>query len=168
MHSFSTLDSVAATAEVGKVWKKTWTYLEAKEPATRQAAVECLELLSHSFSPSFVHEATKNSSSKCALNQIIFQTAKALDTLAFARSMPELMAIISILITSLRHRDSSTSPTAAELLLLPMITKVGELRTQRGFEHKEAADGTLSSAMRVLGPHVILQILPLNLEPDDR
>ncbi|KAF7428290.1 hypothetical protein PC9H_007511 [Pleurotus ostreatus] len=168
MHSFSTLDPVAAAAEVGKVWKKTWTYLEAKEPATRQAAVECLELLSHSFSPIFFHEATRDPSSKCTLNQIIAQTAKALDTLAFARSMPELMAVISILITSLRHRDSSTSPTAAEILLLPIVVKVGELRTQRGFEYKEAADSTLSTAMRVLGPHVILQILPLNLEPDDR
>ncbi|KAF4598258.1 RRP12 family protein [Pleurotus pulmonarius] len=168
MHSFSTLDPVAAAAEVSKVWKKTWSYLEAKDSATRQAAVECLELLAHSFSPSFVQEATKDPSCKCALNQIIAQTAKALDTLAFARSMPELMAIISILITSLRHRDSSTSPTAAELLLLPIITNVGELRTQRGFEYKEAADSTLSTAMRVLGPHVILEILPLNLEPDDR
>lgn len=168
MHSFSTLDPAAAAAEVSKVWKKTWSYLEAKEPATRQAAVECLELLSHSFSPNFVHEATKDPSSKCTLNQIIAQTAKALDTLAFARSMPELMAVISILITSLRHRDSSTSPTAAEILLLPIVAKVGELRTQRGFEYKEAADSTLSTAMRVLGPHVILQILPLNLEPDDR
>ncbi|KAF9501928.1 ribosomal RNA-processing protein 12 [Pleurotus eryngii] len=168
MHTFSTLDPAAAAAEVGKVWEKTWSYLEAKEPATRQAAVECLELSSHSFSPNFVHEATKDPSSKCTLIQIIAQTTKALDTLSFARSMPELMAVISILIISLRHRDSSTSPTAAEILLLPIVAKVGELRTQRGFEYKEAADSTLSTAMRVLGPHVILQILPLNLEPDDR
>ncbi|KAG5221477.1 armadillo-type protein [Salix suchowensis] len=50
-------------------------------------------------------------------------------------------------------QSSSTSPTAAEILLLPIVAKVGELRTQRGFEYKEAADSTLSTAMRVLGPH---------------
>ena len=60
------------------------------------------------------------------------------------------------------------APTAAQTLMMPMIKHIGDLRTQKNFEYKEAADSTLSTAMRVLGPHVLLETLPLNLEPEDR
>jgi ribosomal RNA-processing protein 12 len=82
--------------------------------------------------------------------------------------MPELLVIISSLISGLRSRQSRKSPSAAEVLLLPLIAQVGELRTRKGFEYKEAADATLSTAMRVLGPEVLFRVLPLNLEPEQR
>lgn len=52
--------------------------------------------------------------------------------------------------------------------MVPVIQKVGNLRTKKNFEYKEAADGMLGIAMRVLGPEVFLKMLPLNLEPSDR
>ena len=39
---------------------------------------------------------------------------------------------------------------------------------QKGFEYKENADATLSVAMSVLGPAVLLRELPLNLDVADR
>ncbi len=39
---------------------------------------------------------------------------------------------------------------------------------KKGFEYKEAVDGTLKTAITVLGPEVIFKVLPLNLEPEDR
>jgi len=94
---------------------------------------------------------------------------KALRSVAFAQSMPQLLSTVSSLIVGLRYRDvSRSSPTAAERLLLPLIGYVGELRVQKGFEYKEDADATLATAMRVLGPEVLLGVLPLNLEPSDR
>ena len=82
--------------------------------------------------------------------------------------MPEMLSVVASLVTHLQHRLDSTSQPAAELLLLPLTQRVGDLRIQKGFEYKEDADNTLAAAMRVLGPEVLLQILPLNIEPSDR
>ena len=51
---------------------------------------------------------------------------------------------------------------------MPLIVSVAELRTMKSFEHKEAADATLSVAMHILGPAVLLEALPLNLDPNSR
>jgi ribosomal RNA-processing protein 12 len=42
------------------------------------------------------------------------------------------------------------------------------MRTEKNFEHKGAADRVLSQAMGTMGPAVLLNALPLNLEPADR
>lgn len=75
--------------------------------------------------------------------------------------MPELLAVISALIASTETSDDDDQ-------VLELIKKVGDLRTTKGFEAKESADAVLATAMRVLGPKVVLEILPLNLEPSDR
>ncbi|KAJ8514385.1 hypothetical protein ONZ45_g8057 [Pleurotus djamor] len=167
MHAYGSLHPTAASAEVGRVWKKVWGYLEANDAAIRQAAVGCLSQLSPCFTSNLVQEALEKPSHS-APQQIITLTTKSLDTLAYARAMPEVMSSISILITSLGIKASSEQMKLTEPLLLPLIRKVGELRTQKGFEFKEDADQALSTAMRVIGPHVVLRELPLNLEPEDR
>lgn len=172
MLAYSIADSEACAAELSKVWKTVWSFLESSDASTRKAAAHSLELLSQCFSRTLVVSAVKEvgqGEPKYILGKIIAQITKALDSLAYARAMPELLSVISSLITSLRYREGSqTAPTAAESLLLPLIQKVGELRTQKGFESKESADSTLSTAMRVVGPEVLLRVLPLNLEPADR
>ncbi|KAL0956351.1 hypothetical protein HGRIS_002501 [Hohenbuehelia grisea] len=169
MNAYGQLYPQAAAQEVLQVWKKAWQFLESKDPATRQAAVECLESLSHCFTPDFIEKHLgKANSSKSSLTGIVAQVTKALDSLSFARSIPELLSVISILLKALRHKEASLSPSVAERLALPLVQKVGELRTQKGFEYKEQADAALSTAMQVLGPKVLLEVLPLNLEPADR
>ena len=93
---------------------------------------------------------------------------KALGALAYARAVPEVLAVLSSLIAGLRYREKEGGPTAAEVLLMPTVVRVAELRVQKSFEWKEAADRALSTAVQVLGPEVVLRELPLNIEPADR
>ncbi|OCH84676.1 NUC173-domain-containing protein [Obba rivulosa] len=172
MLAFHAADADSCASDVGKVWKAVWALLESPEAPTRRAAAQALDSVAQCFTPSLITAAIKEKDAaepKSAVGKIIFQAMKAIDSIAFARSISEVLAVISSLIANLRYRSGPRgSPTAAELLLSPLIVKVGELRVQKNFEHKEAADATLSTAVRVLGPEVLLKLLPLNLEAADR
>lgn len=171
-HAFSVYratDDDAYAAELGKVWKTVWSFLESSDAPTRKAAAQSLGVLSHCFNVALISSALQQGDSKSTINKIITQATKALDSLAYARAIPELLSIISSLITSLRYRPGGPkSSTAAELLLLPVIEHIGNMRVQKGFEYKENVDATLATAMRIIGPEVLLKVLPLNLEPSDR
>ncbi|KAF8200713.1 armadillo-type protein [Pholiota molesta] len=120
------------------------------------------------FTPDLIESAISDREGSSSIRKIIAQVSKALEALSYARAIPEILTIISSVITNLQHRDSKDSPTAAELLLSPLIIRIADLRITKGFEYKEAADATLAVAMRVLGPAVLLEMLPLNLEPASR
>jgi ribosomal RNA-processing protein 12 len=146
--------------------------LESVDRDTRKSAAEALELISSCFTPSLVEEALSDARrgvEGSIVVRIVAQAQKALDSLTFARSIPELLFVISSLIRALRYRgDEVTNPTAAEVLMPGIVEKIGILRTQRNFEYKEDADRTLGIVMGVIGPEALLKILPLNLEPSDR
>lgn len=145
--------------------------MDAADSNIRKSAAQALDLLIKCFTPTFTEAAIKERSNdevKSPLGRIVSQTSKALCALTYARAMPEVMAIISSLLSGLRYHTSGNGPSAAELLLMPTVVQVAELRVQKSFEFKEAADNTLRTAMQVLGPEVLLRKLPLNLEPDDR
>ena len=167
MLAYAAIDADACANEIRKVWKAVWAFLESKDSSTRKAASQSLATICRCFTPTLINTASDDERS--TLGSIVTQTNNALRSLAFAQSMPQLLSIISSLIIGLQYRaGSKASPTAAEYLLLPVIEYVGELRVQKGFDYKEDADATLATAMRVLGPEVLLGILPLNLEPSDR
>lgn len=174
MVAFKSADADASSAQLGKAWKAMWPFLESNDLSIRNAAADSLGLLAKCFTPALIAPAVRESNKseggepKTQLNKIISQTDKALESLAFARSMPQLLAVISSLLLNLRYRESPTASTAAEILLLPIVKKIGDLRLQKDFEHKESVDATLGSAMSVMGPQVLLRVLPLNLEPADR
>lgn len=172
MLAYHAANAEACAAELESVWKTCWSFLESTHPATRKAASESLNLLTQCFTPLLINPAIQQDNATPIITNIISQTTKALDSIAFARSMPELLFVISSLIANLRYkvnnRKKNKANVATEALFLPLIQTVGNLRTQKGFEHKEAADSTLATAMRVLGPEVLLSALPLNLEPSDR
>ncbi|KAH7920537.1 NUC173-domain-containing protein [Leucogyrophana mollusca] len=169
MLAYHDTDPEACAAEFPKVWKTVWSFLESSNTSTQKAAADSLGSLSNCITLSMAKSAIEDGSdgkSQTALGNVIAQATKALDSLAFARAIPELLSVISALISGLHIRIKSQ--TAAEVLLMPLVQKIAELRVQKGFEHKESADATLSTAMRVVGPAVLLQTLPLNLEPADR
>lgn len=168
MVAYSAVDPTASSEELFKVWKSVWNFLDSTDAATRKATAQSLCALSSCFSPALTLAAIHDQDDSSIVRNIISQTTKALDSLAYARSIPELLSIISSIITNLRHRDSKTSSTAAELLILPLIVKIGDLRLSKNFEHKEAADATLSTAIHIIGPEVLLNALPLNLDPASR
>lgn len=157
--------------EVAQAWKTLFPYLEASEAPVRRATAAALgyvvRCLSRETIAEVVREDSKNS--KNIVHQIISQLTKSLDALVYVRALPELLGIIASLVSALRCRPGGRgAPTAAETLLAPLFVKVGDMRVQNGFEYKEAADGVLGTAMSVVGPEVLLRVLPLNLMPEDR
>lgn len=169
MLAYAAVDADACANEIGKVWRAVWTFLESNDPSTRKAASQSLAAICRCFTPALILAASGDETSRSTLDSIVAQLTRALHSFTSAQSMPQLLSIISSLITGLQYRAGSrTSLTAAEHLLLPVIQYVGELRVQKGFEYKEDVDAALAAAMRVLGPEVLLGVLPLNLEPSDR
>ncbi|KIJ68150.1 hypothetical protein HYDPIDRAFT_83324 [Hydnomerulius pinastri MD-312] len=170
MLAYHSGDPEACTGEFSKVWKTIWAFFEASHAQTRKAVAEALGSLTQCITLPMVQAAIKDTpSGKSALQNIITQITKALDSLAYAQAIPELLHVVSSLIVNLDIRiESGNSTLAAEVLLMPLVQKIADLRIQKNFEHKEAADAVLSTAMRIVGPSVLLQSIPLNLEPQDR
>lgn len=159
-------------AELPRAWKSVWDFLESTDRDTRKSAAEALDLISTCFNSSLIEKAlsdARQGSDSSIIVKIVIQIQKALDSLTFARSIPELLSVISSLVRALRYRGGVvTNSTAAEVLMPGIVTKIGTLRTQKNFEYKEDADRTLGVVMGVIGPEALLRILPLNLEPSDR
>ncbi|KII92412.1 hypothetical protein PLICRDRAFT_172507 [Plicaturopsis crispa FD-325 SS-3] len=172
MLAYSSADADACAGQLGKVWKAVWNFLESGDASTRKAAADSLDMLAQCFTPTLIAAAIQEApggEDKTFLRKIVSQASKALDSLSYAQSIPELLSVISSLTTNLRYRGGGrTSPTAAELLVMPLIEKIADLRIQKGFEYKEAADATIAATLRVVGPEVLLNALPLNIEPADR
>lgn len=171
MFAYNTSDPDACAQHLGEAWKAIWAFLDSPDSAVRKSAAVSLGPLVKCFTPPLIAAAVRerdSSDPKAPLARIALQVRKALDSLSFARAIPELLTVVSLLISGLRYRPKLDTPYAAEMLMMPIIVKIGELRIQKTFEFKEAADAVLSTAMHVLGPHVLLRELPLNLEPADR
>ncbi|PCH43449.1 NUC173-domain-containing protein [Wolfiporia cocos MD-104 SS10] len=149
-------DADACATELPRTWRAIWALLEAEDTPVRKAAVQALSVLAKCLPPA-------NGGSPASIaGKFVAQASRALDSLAFARAVPEVLAVVSALVAHVQPRS------AVEALLLPLVVRIGSLRIQQKFEHKEAADGVLRTAMRVLGPKVLLDALPLNIEPSDR
>ncbi|KAI0821663.1 NUC173-domain-containing protein [Trametes gibbosa] len=159
-------------SQLSKVWKALWGLLESSDGATRKSTAHALAMLGQCFTPATIKAAVKEKDStepKAPIRRIVHQTMATLDSLTYAQAIPEVLSVVSSLIENLRFRNGARrNSTAAEQLLLPLITKIASLRVQKTFEHKEAADATIGTAMRILGPEVVLRALPLNLETADR
>ena len=87
-----------------------------------------------------------------------------------------LLPIMTALISRLRLRvtgeiaiadNTGRGRLAAEELLFDLIQEIGDLRTQDGFEDKAKVDEVIGMAIEVIGVKVVLQALPLNIEPDE-
>ncbi|KAJ3537295.1 hypothetical protein NMY22_g5649 [Coprinellus aureogranulatus] len=166
MFAYSQINTNACTSELYKVWKSVAIFLESPDHDTRKATAIGLSKIAQCFTAEYVSSEMTNKNSPIC--KIIISVSNALDSVAHARALPEILSIITSLTWNLRHRAAKYSPTAAEALLLPLIQRVSTLRTQKSFEYKEAADQTLSMAMHVMGPQVLLDALPLNLDPSSR
>lgn len=160
MSSYSALHSEACAAQFDLVWKMLWPFLESSNAPVRKAVAQSLDLLTRCL-------VAVDGTSK--LVDVIAQVAKALTSVSHALAIPDLLSLTSALvINSYGSKGKRMSDDVVKQRLLALITQIGNLRTEKGFEYKEAADGALSTAMRVLGPETMLDVLPLNLEPQDR
>ncbi|KAF9241576.1 armadillo-type protein [Melanogaster broomeanus] len=170
MLAYHSADQEACTGEFQKVWRSIWSFFEASHAQTRKAIAEALGSLAQCITLPMVQAAVNESQSgKSPLRGIITQTTKALDSLAYAQTIPELFYVVSSLLLNLNMRvEDGQSTLAAEKLLMPLVQKIADLRIQKNFDHKEAADTVISTAIRVIGPAVLIQAIPLNLDPEDR
>ncbi|EJD52438.1 NUC173-domain-containing protein [Auricularia subglabra TFB-10046 SS5] len=178
MASYSDSSPDQCAAELPSVWQTCWGFLESSALPVREGAEEALVALTTCISPGVISGALSAASgssskdlSKTPLGKLIATVTKSLDSVAFAKATPQILTVLSALVLALRTQEGATpgvTQTPAELLLMPLIEKVGNLRTKPKFVHKEAADNVLDTAMRVMGPEVLLRALPLNIEPADR
>jgi len=166
--ALQTLLPDVASAELHKVWKGIWNFLDSNDQETRRSVATSLSVVTSCFSPSLIKGAVSDSGKSSVVRKIIDQVTHALDALQYAKSIPEVLAVAAATITHLQYRDTSSSPTAAEKFAMPMVIRICDLRISKSFDHKEAADVFLGTAMRVLGPEVMLKALPLNLEEQKR
>jgi ribosomal RNA-processing protein 12 len=169
--AYKNTDPRASAGELWEVWKAVWAFLESSDVTVRKASHQSLELLVQCLTPETIRPAMQERGQpepKSTLGKIVGDAEKAFQSLAFARSMSELLLVIAALISNLHYREMPAGPTAAEVLLLPLVQRIGDMRTEKNFEHKGAADRVLSQAMGTVGPAVLLNALPLNLEPADR
>ncbi|KAF8521281.1 NUC173-domain-containing protein [Hysterangium stoloniferum] len=168
--------SSSSTSQLDVIFKSIFEYLESTDINVRNNAAQALSaLLSKSITNSMIEAAVTEAEQKKAkspVGKIIGLTRTSLDALPYARAVPQLLTVVASLLHALRHRppskSSSPRPTAAELLVLDLVQKAGELRIKKGFEHKESVDEVIKAAMSVLGPEVILRVLPLGLLPEER
>jgi len=168
MQAYMIIDAGACMEQFEEAWKAAWNFLHSSDSKVRKASARTLSILVSCSPPSLGETTVARPQESSIASKIISQVIKALENVAYAHSTPELLAIISSLIIGIRGRGSRTVSEAAEALLIPLVSKVGELRAHKNFEFKEAADTTLGSAMQIFGPEVLLRILPLNLEPEQR
>ncbi len=169
--AYKNADPRASAGELWEVWKAIWMFLESSDVTVRKASCQTLELLAQCLATETIRPTMQErgqSGTESTLRRIAREAEKAFESLSFARSMSELLLVIPALISNLRHREMPAGPTAAEVLLLPLVQRIGNMRTEKNFEHKGAADRVLSQAMGTMGPSVLLNALPLNLEPADR
>jgi len=164
MNAYKRVDIFSCATEFGKAWRAVWPFLTSTDASTRRAAAHSLDQLCGCITNPLLKAAQRGKTNKSPVSGIIGELSEAFDSIVFAQSMSELLSVISSLIRATKGFDTD----AAKDLLLPLVKSVGDLRTQKGFEYKEAADEVLSTAIGTFGPHVVLDILPLNLEPADR
>lgn len=108
------------------------------------------------------------------LSKVLVALVESLDkhVLRIQYILPILTSVISKL--RLRVTDGSLAQadltgrgkTAAEELLLDLIGDIGDLRMERGFDHKDKVDEVVGMGIEVIGVEAILRVLPLNIEPD--
>lgn len=169
MLAYRSVDELGCEDDFLNIWNAIWAFFESSQEQIREATVESLDALCQCITPSMVQAAIRKPKKAPPLQGIVQQVLNALDSLGYAHAIAQVLSVIPSLILNLDMRiESEKSTTAAEILLMPLVLKVADLRMQKNFEHKEAADNVISTTMRVCGPAVLLQALPLNLEPEDR
>lgn len=158
------------------VFRSIFNYLQTPDTNIRKAAAETLSaFLSKVITKDMITAAVgeKDDGKKVSsVSKIIAHVRTSLNSLQYVRAIPQILTVLAALLKTLSFRPLNKSihpsPTAAELLVLDLVQHTGELRIKEGFEHKEATDQVLRTAMGVLGPEVLFKVLPLRLLPEER
>ncbi|KAG8898606.1 hypothetical protein FRB99_007332 [Tulasnella sp. 403] len=180
MVAYARVDPSACSLRLATVWAGVREYLKVDSVAVRIAAERALGAMArYCVSAEDVERAVDaalegdTELGETVLGKVIGLVESSIDSLLFAQAMPHVLFVLARLVSRLRQRTSLASSfearpiTAAEVLLADLVRFVGELRASKGFEYRERADEVLGVAIEVLGPASFLDILPLNLIPEN-
>ena len=91
-------------------------------------------------------------------DRVFQQLAESVGSLLTVKYQAAWMEVLTVLAASFHAFRSRSTP-----LLSPIVKMVGDLRSLESFQGKKQADDVLGSAIAIMGPEAVLQILPLNL-----
>ncbi|EJT97410.1 NUC173-domain-containing protein [Dacryopinax primogenitus] len=174
MVAYAKDDSDGCAKEVANVWRTVWKWFEQDDSAILISAADALSAIARYCITVPLVEAALNAKgevprTKTTLGGIISLAETSLSNISYAQAVPYVMRVITALLSRLRVRTGNSvtrPPTAAEKLMISTIKIVGAMRIKKGFEHRERADAVLGMAIEVIGPEGVLDVLPLNLEPE--
>ncbi|KAG8807998.1 hypothetical protein FRC17_004186, partial [Serendipita sp. 399] len=167
-----------------RVWSMVWGYLDSTCPTTTvKAAADSLRVIAQSncFSVSKGYGLEDDEGS--SLIQSVVQLAeKSVGSLAYAGSIPEILGVLEVLVTSMsaqitRYREwAPTTMTLAKLHkttkssspFLPLLHMAVNLRNSKDFQHKEQVNSLITALMRMIGVDGVLERIPLGILPQER
>ena len=85
----------------------------------------------------------------------VAKSAQHLLTVKYQAAWMEVFRLLSAMFETLRWRSDP--------ILRPILSTVGDLRSNESFSGKKEADAVISRAISAMGPEVVLTVLPLNL-----
>ncbi|GAA6023468.1 hypothetical protein JCM11491_000587 [Sporobolomyces phaffii] len=167
-------DAAAALERIATLFPTVLALLTtATTPALRQSVeTTCTLMIKHCVPDDEIVSAG------ATITAVIDHVEKAMTSPRYAAlSQPHVLALVKALFLRLRLRvptsSSSSSPAdprdppAAATLLTKALVLLAKSREDSRFEWKKEADAVLDTAIKVLGPQVVLAYLPLNLASDD-
>ncbi|PWN37806.1 NUC173-domain-containing protein [Meira miltonrushii] len=150
--------------------------------SVRMAGRDCLSAIVRYCIPDLAIEQALTASKasgkeKDELLNIIsfFDEAFSKNALRYSHSWPEIFGVLTAVVLRLRYKPKAGSvksskgkshqstPAAATTLVLPLLSVIGQLRSQPKFDHREQVDGVIGALVQVCGPQAVLEILPLGL-----
>lgn len=150
--------SAAPHIDLPKIWNLAFTYLEST-PTIRQSAEEALIQLTQCIPP-LVPQAPKS---------LLHTLDSGLTSLAYAPALGNTLRILASFIMAFAAPWSDlVKKSAAHAYFRDVVSKVGDMRVKKGFEHREGADAVFCAFARAAGVDGLLSVLPLNLVPEER
>lgn len=148
--------------------------------SVRMAGRDCLSAIVRYCIPDSAIEqactAKTSGKEKDELLNIIgfFDEAFNKTALRYSHSWPEIFGVLTAVVLRLRYKPKMAAPRsikgksqqptpAASILVLPLLSVIGQLRSQPKFDHREQVDGVIGALVQVCGPNAVLEILPLGL-----
>ncbi|GAA5863175.1 hypothetical protein JCM8547_002822 [Rhodosporidiobolus lusitaniae] len=159
-------DTAAALERLSTLFPSVLPTLASASTAPLRQSVEtaCSLMIRHCISDEDIVAAANGEGA--TTKTVIELVEKALTSPRYAAaSQPHVLALAKALFLRLRLRVGS-APAAATLLTKTLVL-IGKMREDSRFEWKKEADAVLDSAIKVLGPEVVLKYLPLGLSAEN-
>ena len=153
-HSPSTTPQI----DLPTIWNLAFTYLEST-PLIRKSAEDTLIQLTQCVPPLLPHPP----------KSLLHTLESGLTSLAYAPALGSTLRILeSFIMAFAAPWSNEVKKSGAQAYFREVVRKVGEMRVKKGFQYREGADAVFSAFARAAGVDGLLNLLPLNLIPEDR